>query len=122
MIIGVGVDLVDVARVERSLTKGLLQKVFSEGERAYAESHPKRRGEILAGRWAAKEALAKALGTGLRAEWPLSEIEVVAEESGRPTLRLGSRVAHLLKEGTRAHLSISHTATTATAFVVLEED
>lgn len=77
MILGIGTDLVDVAEMARRIERGRLLRVFSEGERAYADSKPKRRMQTLAARWAAKEAFAKALGTGIRAEWNLEEIEAV---------------------------------------------
>ena len=120
MIVGMGIDIVEVADLERRLDDGFVLKVFSEGERADADSRPDRRAEILAGRWAAKEAFAKALGTGLRAEWPLNEIEVRRGETGRPVIRLGPSLQHLAPPTARIHCSISHTAAFAAAVVVIE--
>ena len=120
MILGIGVDTVDVADMARRLERRTVLKVFSEAEKAYAYSRPRRRAEILAARWAAKEAFGKALGTGIRVDWPFHELEVVHDDADRPTLRLGPALADLLPEGARIHLSLSHTPTLATAFVILE--
>ncbi len=120
MILGIGTDLVDVAEMARRIERGRLLRVFSEGERAYADSKPKRRMQTLAARWAAKEAFAKALGTGIRAEWNLEEIEVVNGDGGQPELRLGPSVRGALPEGACVHVSLSHTSTSAVAVVIIE--
>ncbi len=122
MILGIGTDIVDVAQFERRIERGRLLRVFSEAELAYADEKPKRRMQTLAARWAAKEAFAKALGTGIRAEWNLDELEVVSGEGGKPELRLGPSVRDALPEGARVHVSLSHTKTCATAVVVVERD
>ncbi len=115
MIVGVGVDVCDVARFESSLrrTPELAERLFTAAERG----RPVR---SLAARFAAKEALAKALGAPAGLAW--HDAEVVAEASGRPTLVLrGSVLAAAEARGvTRTHLSLSHDAGIATAFVVLE--
>ncbi len=115
MIVGVGVDVVEVARLARSLerTPSLLQRLFTEAEQRLEKV------ESLAVRFAAKEAVAKVLGApGLA--WV--EAEVVPEESGKPTLVLhGEAAACAEKLGIRCwHLSLSHDAGIATAFVVAE--
>jgi holo-[acyl-carrier protein] synthase len=120
MILGIGVDIVDVADFERRLQGGSLLKAFSGRDRAYADQRPVRRAEILAARWAAKEALAKALGTGLRAEWPLVEIEVTHDSEGRPLLELGPTFQTLIPPGSRVHCTLSHSPAMAVAFVVIE--
>jgi holo-[acyl-carrier protein] synthase len=120
MILGIGTDIVEVADLERRIARRRMLRVFSEAERAYAEEKPKRRMQTLAARWAVKEAFAKALGTGIRTEWDLSEIEVVSGEGGKPELRLGPSVRDALPEGARVHLSLSHTKTYATAVVIIE--
>lgn len=120
MILGVGVDMVDVADFGARLEREAVLGAFSQAEREYADSLPLRRAGILAARWAAREAFGKALGTGLRAGWPLSEIEVVRDDAGRPMLCLGPTFGAMLPEGVRVHCSLSHTRTQATAFVVIE--
>jgi holo-[acyl-carrier protein] synthase len=115
VIIGVGVDVCDVARFESSLrrTPELRERLFTPGERTLP-SHS------LAARFAAKEALVKALGAPTGLGW--HDAEVVSESSGRPSLVLrGSVLAVADGLGVnRAHLSLSHDAGIATAFVVLE--
>ena len=115
MILGVGVDVCDVARFESSLrrTPELRERLFTPGERSLPP-------HSLAARFAAKEALAKALGAPTGLGW--HDAEVVSERSGRPTLVLRGTVlavADGLGVG-RAHVSLSHDAGIATAFVVLE--
>jgi holo-[acyl-carrier protein] synthase len=115
MIVGVGVDVVEVARLGRSLerTPALMDRLFTPAEQATEKL------ESLAARFAAKEAVAKVLGApGL----PWVEAEVVREESGRPALVLhGEVLAAARRLGiTRWHLSLSHDGGVATAFVVAE--
>lgn len=120
MIAGIGVDIVDVVSFAARLERGQLSRVFSDQERAYADGQPARRAEILAARWAAREAFAKAIGTGLRAEWPLDQIEVVRDGEGRPAIRLGPALKDLLPPEARITCSLSHTPAYAIAFVCIE--
>ena len=115
MIVGIGVDLVDISRFERTLerTPRLLERLFSPAER---ELKPR----SLAARYAAKEALIKALGGSDGVHW--TEIEVASEESGRPVFVLTGSTAEVLAQRgiTMMHLSMSHDAHLATAFVIAE--
>jgi holo-[acyl-carrier protein] synthase len=121
VIVGIGVDVVDVARLGRALerTPALAGRVFLHGERAYAGDGEEglRR---LAARFAAKEAAAKALGAPVEATW--QEAEVVVDASGRPSLHVHGRFAEIARErGVRAwHLSLSHDGSVAVAMVVAE--
>jgi holo-[acyl-carrier protein] synthase len=115
MIVGIGVDVCDVARFEAALrrTSGLAQRLFTptEQDRPVAS---------LAARFAAKEALAKALGAPSGLDW--QDAEVVNEESGRPLLVTRGTV-HAAVEASGAtslHLSLSHDAGIASAVVILE--
>jgi len=114
-VIGVGIDVCDIARFEASLarTPGLLQRLFTPHE---ADRPP----ASLAARFAAKEALAKALGAPVGMAW--HDAEVVSEESGRPRFDLrGTVLARAAELGaTSVHLSLSHDAGIASAVVVLE--
>lgn len=117
MIVGVGVDVCDIARFETSLrrTPELRERLFTTAERTLPP-------HSLAARFAAKEALAKALGAPAGLGW--QDAEVVSEHSGRPTLVISGSVL-AAAEGlgaSRAHLSLSHDGGIATAFVVLEGD
>lgn len=115
MIVGIGVDLVDIPRFERSIarTPRLLPRLFSPAERMLKP-------RSLAARYAAKEALIKALGGSDGVHW--TDIEVVPEASGRPRFSLtGSTAAVVAERGiTAMHLSLSHDAGLATAYVVVE--
>ncbi|MFS0712870.1 holo-ACP synthase [Microbacterium sp. 2P01SA-2] len=115
MIVGIGVDLVDVPRFERSIerTPRLLDRLFSPAERALKP-------RSLAARYAAKEALIKALGGSEGVHWV--DIEVASEASGRPVFALsGETAATVAGRGvTAVHLSLSHDANLATAYVIAE--
>ena len=112
MILGVGTDLVDVARFETSLlrTPSLRGRLFTEREAALPI-------DSLAARFAAKEALAKALGAPAGLSW--QDAEVVTDESGRPAFELRGTVAEAVGDA-RPHLSLSHDGGFALAYVVLE--
>ena len=115
MIIGVGIDVVEIARLEQALhrTQGLAGRLFCEAERAL----PMR---SLAARFAAKEALAKALGAPPGLLW--TDAEVVAGPDGRPELKVSGSVADAAaRRGVkRWHLSLSHEGALATAVVIAE--
>lgn len=117
MIVGIGVDLVDIARFERTIqrTPRLLARLFSPAEQT-------RSPRSLAARYAAKEALIKALGGSDGVHW--TEIEITPEPSGRPWFTLtGSTAEAVAAQGiTTLHLSMSHDAGFATAYVVAEAD
>lgn len=115
MIVGVGIDVVDVARFAESLdrTPGLVHRLFTEPERHLGISS-------LAARFAAKEALAKALGAPAGLQW--QDAEIVNADSGQPSLHVrGSVAARAAELGVRSwHLSLSHDAGMASAVVVAE--
>ncbi len=121
MVVGVGTDLVDIARFREAAerTPGILTRYFTEDEQAYAQ----RRNdpiERFAARFAAKEAVMKALGVGLGA-CELAEIEVVRDEdSGAPDLVLHGKAAALAAERgvTAWHLSLTHTDSAAHAIAI----
>ncbi|MBB3156973.1 holo-[acyl-carrier protein] synthase [Microbacterium proteolyticum] len=115
MIVGIGVDVVDVPRFTATLarTPRLLPRLFAPAERALKP-------RSLAARYAAKEALIKALGGSDGVHW--TDIEVASEPSGRPTFALtGETAMAVAARGiTALHLSMSHDAGLATAYVVAE--
>jgi holo-[acyl-carrier protein] synthase len=112
MIVGVGIDIVDVDRFKQSLarTPGLEPKLFTDVERMKSI-------QSLAARFAAKEALIKALNAENRILW--HEAEVVNLEGGMPAFIFYGAVADLV-DGANVHLSISHDAGIATAIVIVE--
>ncbi len=124
MILGLGSDLAEVARIRASRERfgeRFLQRVYTKSEIDYAMSKANA-DERLAGRFAAKEAGMKALGTGLAGGITWKDLAVGREESGKPTLHLtGVAKQHADKMGvTRIHLTITHTSELAMAVVVLE--
>ena len=121
MIIGVGIDVVPVDRFAESLirTPGLRDRLFTEAEQR-TPSGARRTGESLAARFAAKEALAKALGAPGDLHW--HDAEVTVGEHGRPHLEIrGSVAGRAAQLGiTTWHLSLSHDGGIASAMVVAE--
>ncbi len=115
MIIGIGNDLCDIRRIERTIERfgdRFLQRVFTAEERrkAFSRAHAAR---TFAKRFAAKEAASKALGTGFRHGVHLKDIGVVNDPSGRPTLSLtggaGARLAKLIPTGFKARIDVTLT-------------
>jgi holo-[acyl-carrier protein] synthase len=112
MIDGVGIDVVDIARFSEALerTSGLKERLFTVAEQS--KSIPS-----LAARFAAKEALAKALNAGKGLPW--HDAEVINSESGKPAFLFRGEIADLV-DGASVHLSLSHDAGIASAFVIVE--
>jgi holo-[acyl-carrier protein] synthase len=126
-IIGTGIDLIEVERVERALTRPLTgprfrARVFTPGEVAYCESRGVARYQSYAARFAAKEAAMKAMGTGWNRNVGWGEIEVVRERGQAPTIHLLGKAASFAARRSiaRFHLSLTHTAATAVAHVIAE--
>ncbi len=120
MITGIGTDIVSIERFGKALER-VAERCFTPAELAYAEkSHHKL--EHLAGRWAAKEALAKALGCGFGEKCSWQDIEILNDSSGRPVMTLSGCALQTCHElgGVCWHVSISHEKDYATAFVVIE--
>lgn len=125
MIVGSGIDLTEIGRVQKTVDRfgaRFLDRVYTAAEQAYCLGKRKS-AESLAARFAAKEAAAKALGTGISRGVNWLEIEVVREPGGRPSLRFHGRAAEFAaRMGVRhAALSLTHTADLAIASVVLED-
>ena len=124
MIVGSGIDLVEIGRIQQSLErfgKRFLDRVFTAAEQAYC-MRKRNAAESLAARFAAKEAAAKALGTGISRGVNWLEIEVIREPGGRPAIRFHGRAAEFAHRLGVAHtaLSLTHTASLSMASVVLE--
>ena len=126
MIYGIGTDIVEVVRIEESLHRFgdvFAQRILNDVEWVeYQASHVKAR--FLAKRFAAKEAFAKALGTGIRGAASFGNIGVGHDALGKPELQLAPVLQQWLEEKgvSRLHLSISDEKMLAAAFVVLEKD
>ena len=123
-VIGIGVDLVECARIQRSLDRfgdKFLHRVFTEGEIAYSMSmkFPSRH---LAARFAAKEAVSKAFGTGIGKSMGWRDIDVQKKSSGEPFLVFTGAAEQLVKQRgvSTARITLSHTDQQAMAVIVLE--
>ncbi len=125
MVLGIGTDLAEVSRIERTVSQfgeRFLARVYSGSELSYALSKANA-AERLAARFAAKEAGMKAIGTGWSQGVTWHDFEVVNAPSGRPSLRLTGKAEQIAQRMgvKRVSLSLTHTATLAFAVVILED-
>lgn len=122
MIVGIGTDIIEIQRVERVIgkTPRFYETVFTNDEKSYYISKGKKI-QHLAGAFASKEAVSKALGTGFR-EFSASDIEVIHDELGKPQVQLYGEAKKLSDElgVTNIHITISHCQTYAVAYAVIE--
>lgn len=124
MIIGIGIDLVEISRLEEVFARRgerFCARVFTEGEVGYCESLGSKLASYAA-RFAAKEAVMKALGTGWSEGVGWKDIEVVSEPGGPPAIELHRRARDRMREigATKVHVSLTHSGNLAIAQVVLE--
>ncbi len=124
VIVGLGVDIVDIDRIRKALERQgerFIRRIYTSGEQEYCRAH-RDPAPYFAARFAAKEALFKALGTGWSQGVTWVDAEVRREASGAPKLVLRGRADEISKSlgATDAHLSLSHSETTAIAIVILE--
>jgi holo-[acyl-carrier protein] synthase len=122
-ILGHGIDIVETTRIARLIDEHgahFLDRVFTAAEQAYCDVNKKRRLEHYAGRFAAKEAVLKVLGTGWRGGIAWTDVEVVKDPSGQPLVVLTGECLRIAKQIgiSRWHLSISHIETHATASAI----
>lgn len=121
MIIGIGTDIIEIKRIEEAVnrTPKFLEKMFTEKEIALFKSKAMKM-ETIAGNFAAKEALSKALGTGFRG-YSFKDFEVLRNELGKPIIEPCEKVKdNIGKEDIKINVSISHNRSDAIAFVVVE--
>lgn len=120
MILGVGCDIIEISRIEKAMKKeNFLTHCFTEREIEYFKSKQNRAESIAAG-FAAKEAVSKALGTGVSG-FSLTDIEILHQENGRPYVNLtggAAKIAHEL--GGKVSISMSHSKDIAMAYAVLD--
>jgi holo-[acyl-carrier protein] synthase len=124
MILGSGIDLIEVARIESAYQKHgerFITRILRAAEIDYCLAH-KRPGPFLAARFAAKEAISKAFGTGICSQLGWQDMEVRRKPSGEPYVILHDKGLGLMKQrgGRVIHLTISHTEAHATAMAILE--
>ncbi|MCL7749639.1 holo-ACP synthase [Halalkalibacter alkaliphilus] len=116
MIIGTGIDIVELDRIENIVKRQprFVERILTDNEKRFFETYSKtRKIEFLAGRFAAKEAFVKAMGTGISKSYSWHDIEILKEESGKPTLVVAGLQSYI-------HLSISHSRNYAVAQVIIE--
>ena len=123
IIVGHGIDIVETGRIRQMVEEHgqhFLDRCFTPLEQAYCDRSAKRRFEHLAGRFAAKEAVLKALGTGWRGGIAWTDIEIQTDPAGRPVVRLTGEAQRLAAAAriTQWLLSISHIETHATASAI----
>jgi holo-[acyl-carrier protein] synthase len=125
MILGIGIDIIEVARVAGSVERfgdRFLHRILLPAEIEYCRSQAFP-GPHIAARFAAKEAISKAFGTGIGAALGWRDLEIVRQDSGEPRVRLHGKAQELLlnRGGRAVHVSLSHTQNYAAAMAVLEE-
>ncbi len=121
MIIGIGTDIIEIDRLENAINKtnGFIDKLFTKREIEMFKSR-NMRAEVVAGNFAAKEAISKAFGTGIRG-FSLKEIEVLRDKLGKPEVFLSDNINNLIGKKYNINISISHNNTSSIAFAILEE-
>lgn len=124
MILGSGIDIIEVERIRLSLDRygdRFLQRILLPSEIAYCLAHPHPAPHVAA-RFAAKEAVSKAFGTGIGTALSWHDLEIERNPSGAPSVRLHGNGPRLLSDrgARRLHLSLSHTRTYAVATAILE--
>ena len=124
MIVGIGLDLAEVDRIEKAIAKHgerFLNRIYTDSERRYCESKPNKF-ERFAGRFAAKEAAMKAIGTGWKRGVAWREFEVMRSPSGQPMITYHGKAGEIAKQlgVKRALVTITHSKDYAIAQVVLE--
>ena len=121
MIIGIGTDIIEINRIEKIMmrTSSFVEKSFTNNEIEYFKSKGLK-GNVIAGNFAAKEAISKALGTGFRG-FGLKDIEVFRDDLGKPVVNLSDKIYKLLDiKEFNMHVSISHSKENAIAYAVME--
>ena len=121
MIIGIGTDIIEIERIENAVkrTEGFLNKLFTENEIKIFEKR-NFKSEVIAGNFAAKEAVSKAVGTGFR-NFGVKDIEILRDKLGKPLVNLSDKVYDVLgRNDINIHISISHSKTNAIAYAIME--
>jgi holo-[acyl-carrier protein] synthase len=127
MIAGIGNDLIEIARIQKIIKDGpgkkFLERILTPAEQRLAEDRKGRLYEFAAGRFAAKEAVVKALGCGICEQIGFQDVEILPDSTGKPLCTITEAALNRLQldpQHVRIHLSITHTAVLASAYVVIE--
>lgn len=126
MIVGIGIDVVQIIRIERLIKKWgskFTKRVFSQNEIKYSETHLKSE-QHFAANFAVKESFVKALGTGFKSDLRIRDIEVLRDKAGKPYINLFGKAKQKIAElgVNRIHTSISHDGEYSIALVILERN
>ncbi len=122
MILGIGTDIIEIDRIEQGMNrnKRFLQRIFTQREIEFFKSKNYKY-ESIAGSFAAKEAVSKSLGTGIRGI-AFTDIEILRDELGKPYVEVSERIKNSISSKSfRFNVSISHNKTSAIAFAIMEE-
>jgi holo-[acyl-carrier protein] synthase len=122
MVLGIGVDIIEVSRIAESLEKygdRFRKRIFTEREIQYCNLFKDHENVHYAARFAAKEAFSKAIGTGITQGFKFNEVGVINEETGKPQLELSGTMLERWGNN-KLHITLSHTASNAVAIVVIE--
>ena len=123
MILGIGTDIIEISRIAISIERHgdlFIDRLFTAKEKSYAAKFSNRT-PTFAGRFAAKEAIVKALGTGIRDEMSWQEIEIINDEKGKPEVFFSEKLQKILI-GTSVLISISHSKEYATATAIWQKN
>lgn len=122
MIVGIGTDIIEIHRIKKAVerTNNFLEKLFTDKEIEYFNNR-NNAPNVIAGNFAAKEAVSKAIGTGFR-KFGLKDIEVLRDQLGKPFVNLSKCVYETMRrEDVIIHISISHSNENAIAYAIMEE-
>ncbi|TCP65319.1 holo-ACP synthase [Baia soyae] len=124
MIFGIGTDIIEIERIAQIHLERFTKRILNEEEQIHLSSLSKRTIEYIAGRFAAKEAISKALGTGIGSQLSFHDISIVKDERGAPKAKIAEHITKSFFEdqSIRIHLSISHSQRYAVATAVIEVD
>jgi len=121
MIFGIGIDIIEIERIQQSVEKfgdRFLNKIFTEGELEYSLSK-KNKFQHLAARFAAKEAISKAMATGWSKGFKWKDIEIYNEKNGMPNVKLSGMLAKFVSEDKSLKITMSHSDHYVTCFAIL---
>jgi len=124
MILGIGTDIVDIARIESAMNQygeAFARRIFTPLEQSYCEGYAHGKMAHYAARFAVKEAFSKAIGTGIAKGFAFKDIGIVNEKGGKPVIVLSGTMLEQWGAYT-IHVSISHTDTLAMAIVIIESE
>ena len=122
VVVGIGIDLIEIHRIKKAIENPLfVQRIFTPAERAYCDSRGRQNSASYAARFAAKEAVMKALGTGLAGGGTWQDIEVLPDAQGKPVMTLSGVFGQLAEKMavSQIFVSLSHAQEFATAQVLL---